>query len=99
MNKQKSAHPVCFRCLVAGRVQGVFYRATARHEAQRRSLTGYAKNLPDGRVEVVACGEPSAVEELVEWLRDGPADARVTGVSCEVIDYQAYPHFTIASDH
>jgi len=93
-NEKQSSHPVCYRCLVAGRVQGVFYRATTRHEAQQRGLTGYAQNLPDGRVEVVVCGEPAAVESLCEWLRVGPAHAQVTGVACEVIDYQEYPFFT-----
>jgi acylphosphatase len=95
MNKQqKTAHPVCYRCLVGGRVQGVFYRATTRYEAQQRGITGYAKNLPDGRVEVVACGDPAAVESLCEWLRVGPPNARVTGVACEVIDYQDFPYFS-----
>ncbi|MEN8177025.1 MAG: acylphosphatase [Pseudomonadota bacterium] len=97
MNNEKSqSHPVCYRCLVAGRVQGVFYRATTRYEAQQRGLTGYAKNLPDGRVEVVACGEPSAVEALCEWLRAGPENAQVTGVAREVIDWQSFPIFSIA---
>jgi acylphosphatase len=97
MNKQpEEMHPVCYRCVVAGRVQGVFFRATTRYEAQQRGLTGYAKNLPDGRVEVIACGEPAAVEELCAWLREGPADARVSGVACEVIDHQVFPFFSIA---
>ena len=93
-NDKPSTHPVCYRCLVAGRVQGVFYRASARHEAQQRGLTGYAKNLLDGRVEVVVCGEPAAVESLCEWLRAGPRHAQVSGVACEVIDYQEYATFT-----
>lgn len=77
-------------------MQGVFFRATTRHEAQQRGITGYAKNLPDGRVEVMACGEPSAVEALCEWLRAGPENARVTGVACEVMDFQSYSIFSIA---
>jgi len=93
--KESAAHPVCYRCLIAGRVQGVFYRASTRYEAQRRGLTGYARNLPDGRVEVVACGAPSALDELVAWLRKGPAGARVSGVACEVVDFHSYPQFTI----
>lgn len=94
MNEAPNNKHVCVRCLVAGRVQGVFYRATARHEAQRLGLTGYARNLLDGRVEVVICGEKKAVETLQEWLRRGPADAQVSGVACEFIDYRDFAQFT-----
>jgi acylphosphatase len=87
---------ICVRCHVAGRVQGVFYRASARHEAQQLGIKGYAKNLYDGRVEVVACGSVEAIEALQSWLSRGPADAKVTGVSCEAIDYHDYHDFTIA---
>lgn len=92
----KQPHQVCYRCLVAGRVQGVFYRASTRYEAQQRGITGYARNLTDGRVEVVACGEPAAVEELCNWLRVGPDNAQVSGVACEVIDFQSYPIFSVS---
>ena len=84
----------CRRCLVSGRVQGVFYRASAAREAQRLGITGHAINLPDGRVEVLACGEPAAVSELVQWLSLGPANARVTGVEQEQVDGEAPAAFT-----
>jgi acylphosphatase len=96
MNESSNTPTLCVRCLVAGRVQGVFYRAATRNEAQRLGLTGYAKNLLDGRVEVVACGEREAVETLREWLRKGPPDAQVSGVACEFIDFHEYPQFTVA---
>lgn len=83
MKEQVSDKRVCFRCLVAGRVQGVFYRATAREQALRLGLTGYARNLGDGRVEVLACGDPDAVVQLRDWLRNGPPMADVTGIACE----------------
>jgi acylphosphatase len=70
------------RCYVSGRVQGVFYRAATRQRAQELGCRGYARNLPDGRVEVLAVGEPAAVHELVEWLRRGPPAAHVTDVKC-----------------
>ena len=70
------------RCYVSGRVQGVFYRASTRQRAQELGCRGYARNLPDGRVEVLAVGEPVAVHALVEWLRQGPPAAHVTGVDC-----------------
>lgn len=95
-NDKRDSYPVCYRCLVAGRVQGVFYRATTRYQAQQRDITGYAKNLPDGRVEVVACGEPKAVASLCEWLREGPEHAQVTGVACEVLDFQSFQFFSTA---
>ena len=87
---------VCVRCFVAGRVQGVFFRASTKHEAHRLGIKGYAKNLHDGRVEVVACGTVDAVDELREWLRKGPSNARVSGVSCEVIDFQGFAQFAVS---
>lgn len=76
--------PIAKRCLIAGRVQGVLYRASAQREAQRLGIKGYAKNLPDGRVEVLAVGEVNAVDALIEWLWQGPPSARVTHV--DVVD-------------
>ncbi|NHW87484.1 acylphosphatase, partial [Escherichia coli] len=65
------------RCFVAGRVQGVFYRASARTRAEALGITGHARNLPDGRVEVLACGQRAAVEALCTWLWQGPPSAHV----------------------
>jgi acylphosphatase len=93
MTEQGSNHQVCFRCLVGGRVQGVFFRASAREQALRLGLTGYARNLPEGRVEVLACGPAEAVGRLREWLRTGPPHAEVTGVACEPLPYQPFPGF------
>jgi acylphosphatase len=94
MNESKDNPTLCVRCLVAGRVQGVYFRASTRNEAQRLGLTGYAKNLMDGRVEVVACGDKEAVETLREWLRKGPPNAWVSGIACEFIDYQEFANFS-----
>jgi acylphosphatase len=71
---------VARRCLVAGRVQGVFYRASTQSRARSLGVTGYARNLPDGRVEVLACGTPDSVQALCDWLWDGPPAAHVTAV-------------------
>jgi acylphosphatase len=71
---------ICRRFLVSGRVQGVFYRASTAREAERLGLQGWAKNLPDGRVEVLTRGTPDAVAELAAWLRRGPPAATVTAV-------------------
>ena len=73
------------RCFVSGRVQGVFYRASTRQRAQELGCRGYARNLPDGRVEVLAVGEPDAVHALVQWLHQGPPAAHVTDVKCAEI--------------
>lgn len=64
---------VCIIAWVYGRVQGVGFRYTTQHEAQRLGLTGYAKNMDDGSVEVVACGESDRVEQLMKWLKAGAA--------------------------
>jgi len=74
---------VARRCFVAGRVQGVFYRASTQSRAQLLGVTGYARNLPDGRVEVLACGTPAAVQALCDWLWEGPPAAHVTAVDVE----------------
>lgn len=74
------------RCLVAGRVQGVFYRASTARRARELGLTGYARNLPDGRVEVLACGEARAVESLCEWLWQGSPASQVTGVEVWTVE-------------
>lgn len=75
---------VCKRCLVAGRVQGVFYRATAARRAQDLGLRGHARNLPDGRVEVLACGDEQTVDAFVKWLWIGSSASKVSSV--EVTD-------------
>ena len=74
------------RCLVAGRVQGVFFRAGTRARATALGVTGHACNLPDGRVEVLACGSAAAVQALCDWLWHGPPAAEVTAVDCELVD-------------
>jgi acylphosphatase len=74
---------VAVRCLVSGRVQGVYYRSATAAEAQRLTLDGWVKNLDDGRVEVVAAGAAGAVTILTGWLWKGPPAARVESVLLE----------------
>jgi len=71
---------VCHRYLISGRVQGVFYRASAHQQATRLGLNGWVRNLMDGRVELLACGEISQLEQLHKWLETGPDDAKVTNI-------------------
>lgn len=76
------------RLIVRGRVQGVGFRYAAVEQGRRLGLAGWARNLPDGGVEVVAAGEGEAVERLVAWCRHGPPSARVSTV--ERADHDAH---------
>ncbi len=78
------ANRIARRCLVVGRVQGVFFRASTQQQARRLGICGYAKNLSDGRVEVLAIGTVENVTTLIAWLDHGPPTAHVERV--EVID-------------
>jgi acylphosphatase len=72
---------ICKKCVVAGRVQGVFYRATAARRAHELAIRGYARNLADGTVEVLACGDEAAVAAFVSWLWTGSSASKVTSVN------------------
>jgi acylphosphatase len=71
------------RFIISGRVQGVFYRASACEQAAHLGLNGYAKNRADGCVEVLAVGDADALQALEQWLQRGPPLARVDGVRRE----------------
>jgi acylphosphatase len=86
----------CIRCLVEGKVQGVFFRASAQQQARRLGVSGLARNLPDGRVEVLACGPTAAVDALRAWLQHGPPGASVTGVSCHPVEMESPGGFEVA---
>ncbi len=77
------------RCLVAGRVQGVFYRASTRARAETLGVTGHARNLPDGRVEVLACGQRDAVDALCAWLWQGSPASHVSAVEIEELTLES----------
>ncbi len=72
---------------VQGRVQGVFYRQSTKETALRLGLTGWTKNCRDGSVRVVFEGEKDAVDAAVEWCRQGPAAAVVSGVEEKWLDF------------
>jgi len=82
----RSPHPepkaelVRVHLYVDGRVQGVWFRDSTWRQAERLAVSGWVRNLPDGRVEAVYEGSRTAVEELVEWTRRGPERANVTGL-------------------
>ena len=83
----------CARFIVRGLVQGVFFRASTREQALKLGISGYAKNLPDGGVEVLACGPDAALDALQQWLRRGPPSARVESVAREAMPDQAMHGF------
>jgi acylphosphatase len=86
----------CRHFLVSGRVQGVFFRAATQEQANRLGLTGWVRNLPDGCVELVACGEAAALSELEAWLWQGPPHARVASVAARAIEAQTLTGFRVA---
>ena len=86
---------ICLHAFVSGKVQGVFYRGATQQQAQRLNVTGWAKNLTDGRVEVLLCGEEAAVYELESWLHEGPPRALVDSVKSEVVAWQIIHDFAV----
>jgi acylphosphatase len=78
---------------ISGRVQGVFFRAWAREQAERLGVTGWVRNCPDGHVEAHVEGEESAVDQMIEHLRSGPRAAKVEGVrlwDADVCDFDDF---------
>jgi acylphosphatase len=82
--------------LVAGRVQGVFFRASAQREAARLRLSGMARNLHDGRVEMTVEGPAAAVDAFVAWARIGPPRAQVTTIQIEQQEPQGTRGFRVS---
>ena len=83
------------RFIISGRVQGVFFRASTREQAQRLGLRGHARNLPDGRVEVLAVGADAAIQQLERWLQHGPPSARVDHVERSSTEIDAGDGFSV----
>ncbi len=72
-----------WRLLIEGRVQGVYYRASAQARAEDLGITGYTRNLSDGRVEVLAEGEEQTLIQLLDWCWGGPPEATVKHIDVE----------------
>lgn len=86
---------ICLHCFVEGQVQGVFYRDATKRKAKELGIKGWVRNLSDGRVEVMACGETESVEELREWLWDGPPAADVTDVAVTESSFEEHKDFEV----
>jgi acylphosphatase len=82
-------------CYVTGKVQGVWFRASTKEQADQLGITGWAKNLPDGRVEVLAFGDRKRIMHFYDWLKQGPPLAQVIGISYEEIPWEMVPDFCV----
>ena len=88
---------VCRCFVVSGWVQGVSFRAYTRAKALGLGLAGYARNLEDGRVEVLACGDAQAVEAIHRWLWEGSPASRVTAVAVVDAEVRSDPQGFVIS--
>ena len=89
---------ICKRCLISGKVQGVFFRNNTKSEAQSHNITGWTRNLPNGDVEAIVCGESEVVNAICEWFWKGPPAAKVTNVLIEEMPYEDHKDFSIRRD-
>ena len=81
--------------VVTGRVQGVFFRAALREQAERLGVTGWVSNEPDGSVAAWFEGEPAAVEALLAWVHDGPPHAKVQRVDVSEVAPEGLGRFSV----
>lgn len=87
---------MCRRFIICGRVQGVFFRVSTRDVAVPLDIAGHAVNKPDGSVEVLACGEVSAIAELERWLHDGPPMAAVSSIQSVDVECEKPEGFSVS---
>ena len=81
--------------LIKGKVQGVYYRASAKDMATELGIKGWVKNMPDGNVEILACGNKEELEKFIEWCRQGPKRAVVKNLVITSRDDTSLPGFFI----
>lgn len=86
---------ICKRITVKGKVQGVYFRASTQDKAEELGLTGEVRNLPDGNVEVIACGRDEQVQRLLEWCHVGPPRAEVEEVLVEELPVRPFDGFRV----
>ncbi|TVR81215.1 MAG: acylphosphatase [Saprospirales bacterium] len=80
---------------VFGKVQGVWFRASAKEQADKKGLSGYVMNLPDGSVNAIVSGQTEALDELLEWFQRGSSEARVSEVKVRELPYEPFDGFEI----
>ena len=83
------------RLTIKGKVQGVFYRATAKDVADLTGVKGWVKNLPDKNVEITATATEETLQKFITWCKQGPPKARVEDVIVEELDLEEFSGFTI----
>jgi acylphosphatase len=83
------------RVIVSGRVQGVFFRDSARRAAESRGVAGWVRNRDDGRVEAWFEGDAQAVESMIEWARSGPSRADVEDVKVDDVEAEGLSGFQV----
>jgi len=86
---------VCYVVHISGTVQGVYFRASSQQQAIEFSLSGYARNLADGDVEVLICGQQVNVDKMLIWLSHGPEQAEVTDIQSKKVPWQEHNFFSI----
>ncbi len=84
-----------FRLIISGKVQGVFYRVSAREKALALGIGGWIKNINNGNVEAIVCGEAANLNKFIEWCKKGPAGAKVTDVFIEPVFPGGFTTFKI----
>lgn len=90
MQNKKGMH-----CIIKGKVQGVWFRASTQKQAVPLEITGWVRNLPDGGVEVTAFGEQEKLLILFEWLKQGPERAAVEDVTFQEIPWEMHERFAV----
>ena len=81
--------------LISGKVQGVFFRATAKEIADKNKITGWIKNTVDNKVEVLASGESTGLGEFIKWCKHGPKNAKVDEVIITMVPSHLFTNFEI----
>ncbi len=86
---------ISYHCYVTGAVQGVYYRQATKDQALAYNITGWVKNLADGRVEVLISGDEPQLQDMLKWLKIGPPRAQVTAITVQPIGYETHTSFEI----
>ncbi|MEO6682342.1 MAG: acylphosphatase [Ginsengibacter sp.] len=81
--------------IISGKVQGVFYRASAKKKAEQLNVRGWIKNTPEGNVEATVTGEAGKIQDFIQWCQSGPDKAVIKDIKIYKQDFQEFDAFTI----